>query len=332
MSCCSRTSKCVFAGLGMLSLVNAATAADLPLKAPAASDAVFSWTGFYIGGHFGYAAGRPDWSATDAGAAMPALSGSFDLFNGYDAFKGTGSYFFGLQAGYNYVLPSHWLIGFEADASAPNALAGNQTVFTPAGGQATYTDTVLDFGTARARVGYAFDRWLAYGTGGVAWSYDRLQRTQLAGGIVTAGTTETAFPVGAGVGPRAPASSFRSRRTGLRRSNISRPDLATAGSLSRPLANPSIWICRCRPLSRASIISSAPIRRRTRPSPRVSRRSTLAISPCTARPPLSNNRRAVPRALCRPEQPGSKFRPRDLDLDLYVGYRPWKGAEIWGRS
>jgi high affinity Mn2+ porin len=83
----------------MLALVKAAAAADLPLKAPAVRDAVFGWTGFYIGGHFGYATGRADWSATDAGAATPVLAGSLDLFNQFDAFKGTGSYFFGLQAG-----------------------------------------------------------------------------------------------------------------------------------------------------------------------------------------------------------------------------------------
>ena len=52
---------------------------------------------------------------------------------------------------------------------------------------------MLNFGTARARVGYAFDRFLVYGAGGLAWSYDRLERTQLAGGMVGAGTTETAF-------------------------------------------------------------------------------------------------------------------------------------------
>ena len=77
MSRRSRTATCAFAGvgLGMLTLANAADAADLPLKAPAASDAVFCWTGFYIGGHFGYAAGRTDWSATDAGAAAPVLGG-----------------------------------------------------------------------------------------------------------------------------------------------------------------------------------------------------------------------------------------------------------------
>src|ERR1700727_2608143 len=86
-------------GLGMLTLANPAGAADLPLKAPAPDAAVFSWTGFYVGSHFGYATGNANWTATDASAANPAVGGSIDLVNSYDAFKGTGSYVFGAQAG-----------------------------------------------------------------------------------------------------------------------------------------------------------------------------------------------------------------------------------------
>ena len=63
------------------------------------------WSGVYLGGHFGYAAGTSNWSATST--AAPALAGSLDLFNSVvDIFRGTGSYFLGFQAGYNYLLPS----------------------------------------------------------------------------------------------------------------------------------------------------------------------------------------------------------------------------------
>ena len=44
-------------GLGMLTLAEPALAADLPLKAPALK-AVYDWTGFYVGGHFGYGGGK----------------------------------------------------------------------------------------------------------------------------------------------------------------------------------------------------------------------------------------------------------------------------------
>src|ERR1700682_4744473 len=184
-------------GLSLLALDGPATAPDMPLKAPPVTAAVYSWTGFYIGGHVGYATGTTNWTANEAGAAIPTLNGSIDLFNSYDPFKGTGSYFIGLQAGYNYLLPSRLLVGFEADFSAPNTIAGTQTISSALIGQASYNDTVLQFGTARGRIGYAFDRWMVYGTGGVAWAYDRLTRTQLAGtptgGTADVGTSEAAL-------------------------------------------------------------------------------------------------------------------------------------------
>src|SRR5581483_7358938 len=43
-------------GLGMLVLGEPALAADLPLNAPALRT-VYDWTGFYVGGHFGYGGG-----------------------------------------------------------------------------------------------------------------------------------------------------------------------------------------------------------------------------------------------------------------------------------
>lgn len=329
MSRCSRTSRCAFAGLGMLALVKAAAAADLPLKALLTADAVFSWTGFYIGGHFGYAAGRADWSTTDAGTAAPVLSGSFDLFNEYDAFKGTGSYFFGLQAGYNYVLPSRWLIGFEADASAPNTLAGRQTVFMPADGQATYANTVLEFGTARARVGYAFDRWLVYGTGGVAWSYDRLQRTQLVGGIVTAGSTETAFlwrwgwAAGAGVEfPVAPnwTAKIEYLATGFGDGRKSFP--AAGQSFDSDLSMQSLRVGVNYQLGADPLKNEA---------------FTKGTPPIDAGDFAVHGQATIVEQYAAPfhapyagqNSLASNSGRETFDLDLYVGYRPWKGAEIW---
>ena len=49
----------LLAGIGIIVLVGGARAADLPLKAPPPAEAgTYDWTGFYIGGHFGYAFGR----------------------------------------------------------------------------------------------------------------------------------------------------------------------------------------------------------------------------------------------------------------------------------
>ncbi|HTO81950.1 MAG TPA: carbohydrate porin [Methylomirabilota bacterium] len=177
--------------LAGLAVNGTATAADVPVmprKAPAASP--FDWSGLYVGGHFGYAAGASNWSATDSGGSAPALAGSLDLYNSFNALKGDGSYLAGLQAGYNLLLPSRVLLGVEADVSAPSTpvgITGSQTISSPATGLANYRDTVLQTGTVRGRVGYLFDNWLVYGTGGFAWSYDRLVRTQIAGTAAVGG-------------------------------------------------------------------------------------------------------------------------------------------------
>ena len=157
----------------------------------------YDWTGYYIGAHFGYAAGTANWSSTSG------VSGALDLFNSFDAFKGTGSYFLGLQAGYDRMLASRWLMGVETDISFPSFSArgvGDLAIFsTAATGLASYAEQAEFFGTLRGRIGYAPGHWLFYATGGFAWSYDQFTRTQLAGvpagGTATPGTVENLFMV-----------------------------------------------------------------------------------------------------------------------------------------
>lgn len=79
----------------------------------------------------------------------------------------------GGQAGYNYLLPSNWLIGFEADAAGTTI---NPCMFEAGryGAAGSYTlnyASSLDFlGTARARLGYVLpQKFLVYGTAGLAY-------------------------------------------------------------------------------------------------------------------------------------------------------------------
>jgi high affinity Mn2+ porin len=190
-------------GLGLLTIASGAQAADLssvlPRKAPPPAITSYDWTGFYAGGHAGYAVGLSDWTATQAGVATPSLSGSLDLFQGYDFFKGTGSYLLGFQAGYNYLLTSRLMLGAEADVSFPSVLGASQTIASPLIGQAIYRNQVEMSGTMRGRLGYAFGDWLLYATGGFAYSFDHLTRTQVSGaaaaGTAVAGTVENLFMV-----------------------------------------------------------------------------------------------------------------------------------------
>jgi high affinity Mn2+ porin len=212
-------------GIGLIVLAGGADGADLSgalaTKAPPAP-VTYDWTGFYLGGNVGYAVGSSPWFATQAGAPTPSLSGSLDFSNAYNFSSGTGSYLLGLQAGYDTLTASRWLIGVAADISFPSFVGGNQTFTSALSGTANYLERVEFSGTVRARLGYAPSlanapsHWLVYATGGLAWSYDQFTRIQLAGvpasGTAVPGTVENAFlvprvggAVGAGVEVALPA-------------------------------------------------------------------------------------------------------------------------------
>jgi high affinity Mn2+ porin len=149
----------------------------------------YNWSGFYAGGNMGVGWGKSNWTA------VPGVSGSTNLFQTIDTFDEAGSFFAGVQAGYNYVLPNRLLLGAEVDASFP-AFGGipsgvnpfgvpigvNNTTFTsPTLGAVSFAETALASGTARGRIGYAPGHWLFYATGGFAWTYNQQSLTQVAG-------------------------------------------------------------------------------------------------------------------------------------------------------
>ena len=137
-------------------------AADLvgqvPLQAPPSVAVPFDWTGAYFGGHVGYSRGYGRNTLFDPGPTAAGTS--------------FGSLFGGLQFGYNYLLPSRLLVGIEGDISFPNFLDDGIVAsrLTPTG---TVTEKLDFVSTVRGRVGYAFDHWLFYATGGLAWSQAR---------------------------------------------------------------------------------------------------------------------------------------------------------------
>jgi high affinity Mn2+ porin len=188
--------------LGLLVVTSGAQAADLsrvlPTKTPPSAAAADDWTGFYAGAHFDYSGGTSNWNATQAGGA-PSLSGTLDLFQGYNFSTGKGSYQLGLQAGYSTMLPSHLVVGVEADVSFPSVLGGSAALASPIIGQAIYRDEVQMSGTLRGRIGYASGHWLYYATGGFAYSFDHFSRTQVSGipigGSAVPGTVEDRFMV-----------------------------------------------------------------------------------------------------------------------------------------
>jgi high affinity Mn2+ porin len=177
-----------------------ARAADKAAEPAPAAAAPFAWDGFYVGGHMGYAGGRSNWSGPD-------IAGSSSVARPIDTFTEAGSFLGGFQGGYNLLLPSHVLLGVEADFTFPvfPDLSGQTTGVTanfisPSLGPATYMEAMQASGTARGRVGYVFNDWLLYATGGFAWTRDQQTLTQISSGATDAPFLwRWGWAVGAGV-------------------------------------------------------------------------------------------------------------------------------------
>jgi opacity protein-like surface antigen len=75
----------------LLLLTEPGTAADLPTAMSVKALPIYTsydWTGFYVGGHIGYAWGNSDWTANTTAAVTPSISGSIDLFQPFDQVDG----------------------------------------------------------------------------------------------------------------------------------------------------------------------------------------------------------------------------------------------------
>jgi outer membrane immunogenic protein len=172
--------KFLLAATALVTLAAPAFAADLPprtyTKAPAytAPEAVYNWTGFYIGGHVGGAFGG------DA-----TLAGSGGRFLG------------GVQGGADYQFANNWVIGLEAQYSwLPS---NNNGVLFPANTFVSSNDRAL--GSVTGRFGYTWGPALLYAKGGYAWRDNNLSVTNagVGQGFSTSGNSKDGYTVGAGL-------------------------------------------------------------------------------------------------------------------------------------
>ena len=183
MSCHCRTltRALAAAGLGMIVLACPATAADMALKAPAYK-AVYDWTGFYLGGHFGYGGG----SLGPGTNPLPELG----VFFPHSVTGLIGGY----QAGYNRQLSNHIVLGVEADASFTSPLDAPRLVPAP------FNSTIDYVGTLRGRIGYAHGIWMPYLTGGFAWGHTHININDDPTTIASRfGDYQTGWTAGAGI-------------------------------------------------------------------------------------------------------------------------------------
>lgn len=177
----------MFRAIGLSSvlalLTTAAQAADAPSFEPSDPVAVpsFSWSGSYVGVQAGY-----DWFKADnrAGGLSPTTRPDGFTVGGF--------------AGFNHQLDnSPLVIGLEADLNYSDAGGGRATRAFTGLPNASIRDEMKWTGAVRGRVGYAFDRFLVYGAGGVAFADYDVKARGAAGG--SDDTVAVGWTIGGGV-------------------------------------------------------------------------------------------------------------------------------------
>jgi len=139
------------AGLLAVAVASPSFAADMPRKAAPYYVAPFSWTGFYVGINGGYGWGTSNWTnASVSGSTKPkgGLAG--------------GTIGYNLQTG-------NWVWGLEGDIDASWLKGSDNTAGGICGGVNGCETKNSWLATGRGRIGYAWDRFLPFITGGAAF-------------------------------------------------------------------------------------------------------------------------------------------------------------------
>ncbi|SIR32298.1 outer membrane immunogenic protein [Rhizobium sp. RU20A] len=176
-------------GLGRLALSLAAGLAIGAVCGPTAAAAqdTFSWSGFYIGGVAGY-----NWNDDLTSEYITATGAARGITFPYDPEGGS----IGLKAGINFEAGS-FVYGVEGDFERTNI-------------KGTFIDRIENIGrgddtydwqaSLRARMGISMDRFMVYGTGGVAVARIENKYTLVPFGISeNFKDTHTGWTAGAGV-------------------------------------------------------------------------------------------------------------------------------------
>jgi outer membrane immunogenic protein len=170
--------------------VSAASAADMRAPAPIYNKApilapAYNWNGFYFGGNAG--AAREHATGTSDFVDTFFAPGNSEFSNPQSNGPSNTSFIGGVQAGYNWQVSPHVVLGAEGDWDWLNtkysfcrqtdvqSTACSDVLPNIFGSESIASETKW-LATARARAGVTWDRFMFYGTGGAAWG--RLDTTE----------------------------------------------------------------------------------------------------------------------------------------------------------
>lgn len=164
-----------------LSTTGTAFAADVIVpEEPIPVTPIFTWTGFYLGIVGGYNWGKTDWTIDNIDVAR------------FDANGGN----IGGTVGYNYQFANNVVLGLETDL----AWSGAKDDIRCFGVDVSCETQSQWIGTLRPRLGYAFDRFLPYITGGAAYGNVKLSaHDDVTGDTFSDSSTRFGWAAGVGV-------------------------------------------------------------------------------------------------------------------------------------
>jgi high affinity Mn2+ porin len=328
--CAAATAAMVTGSAAAADLDQQAAAVSFPAGVPA-----YNWAGFYAGMHMGYAWGNSKWTGGPAGA--PAVdSGSLSVSQPVNVFDESGSWFEGVQAGYNYMLPNRIVIGAEADASFSSFMNANTGLST--GGAtispnslAYYSDNIFASGTVRGRIGYAPGNWLFYATGGLAWTSEQYTTVSLMTGATDSHfAARLGWAAGGGVeAPLTPSWTLRAEYLYTGYGNSTQNFPTNGLRFGSNLSEQEVRLALNYQLNGGGALSGkdAP-----KPAGLLDSGSVAIHGDLTAfwqgYPAMKSPYELLPGAGGR-SLPGGGLAREVMDAGLDVGVRLWQGAEFW---
>jgi outer membrane immunogenic protein len=159
-----------FVGPAFAADMSTPSRAVMPIKAPLVAPLHFSWTGCYIGGQAG-----AGWGHKDISEPTEQLFQFFSPPGSPVAVDQNVGFIGGGQIGCDYQFAANWVVGARGDFSWAHidGQASDPFFTGKNGGPITLTAKTDALASATGRLGYAWDRAMLYGIGGVAWAHDK---------------------------------------------------------------------------------------------------------------------------------------------------------------
>ena len=173
-------------------LASPAMAADMPVAAPPPPPVYYNWSGAYVGGNVGAL-----WSTVDQTFPNPALLGGVGPGSQRNFSTSPSNGILGFHVGAQRQWGS-WVLGVEAALSGcVRECRETSGIVLPPGIQANtnFEHKMTNLFTAGGKIGYAWDRWMIFATGG--WASANLKNSYC--NTVTGVCGPTASPIQNGI-------------------------------------------------------------------------------------------------------------------------------------